>query len=771
MTANGAVVPPSVESGHIVIPADRLVRGRNVVRFEFRAGDVALNRQDEFLYSLFVPARASSTFPCLDQPDLKARWRLSLEVPDGWVAVANGSQTGRTAARGRVSYLFDETPPIPTYLFAFAAGKFSVETSRRGDRTFRMFHRETDAARITRNREAIFELHAQAMQWLERYTGIAYPFGKFDFVLIPSFQFSGMEHPGAVLYNANSLLLDASATEQQFLNRANVIAHETSHMWFGDLVTMRWFDDVWMKEVFANFMAAKIVNPAFPGMDHDLRFFIQHYPGAYDVDRTAGANPIRQDLANLNDAGSLYGAIIYQKAPIVMRQLERLLGEDTLREGLREYLTEHAFSNAGWPELVGMLDRRTPSDLSQWSRAWVAESGRPVITTDLTITDDVVDRLVIRQSDRDGRDVFWPQEIRIALGRGDSVQFVVARLDQPAIEIPGTPGTPAPDWVLPAAGGLGYGDFRLDARSRDALARQAHSIADAVTRGSAFVTLWDEMLDGRLPPETFRELLLNALTTETVELNLQLLLDQTRTLFWRFTPVSGRPAFAGRLEPVLRQGLDRAQTTSAKAAWFAAIRSVAWSAPTLAWLEDVWARRRAIPGLTLAEVDESELAADLAVRGVERAEAILDAQLARIENADRKARFTFIRPALSSDATVRAAFFESLKDAGNRSREAWVLDAARYLHHPWRAESARPMVRPALELLLEIKRTGDIFFPKRWADVTLGGYQSPAVSRDVRAFIDGLPPDYPERLRWVLLSSADPLFRAAAINGPIEAAR
>jgi aminopeptidase N len=123
-------------------------------------------------------------------------------------------------------------------------------------------------------------------------------------------------------------------------------------------------------------MASKIVNPSFPAINHDLRFFLQHYPVAYDVDRTAGANPIRQDLANLSEAGSLYGAIIYQKAPVVMRQLERLIGEADLREGLREYLTLHGFSNAGWPELVAMLDRRTPIDLAAWSRSWVNERGR-----------------------------------------------------------------------------------------------------------------------------------------------------------------------------------------------------------------------------------------------------------------------------------------------------------------------------------------------------------------------------------------------------------
>ena len=141
------------------------------------------------------------------------------------------------------------------------------------------------------NRDALIDLHVEALAWLEAYTAIPYPFGKFDFVLIPSFQFSGMEHPGAIYYNASSVMLDRTATHAQQLARANVIAHEVAHLWFGDLVTMKWFDDVWTKEVFAGFLADKVVNPMFPAVDHDLRFLWQHYPGAYDVDRTAA--PIR----------------------------------------------------------------------------------------------------------------------------------------------------------------------------------------------------------------------------------------------------------------------------------------------------------------------------------------------------------------------------------------------------------------------------------------------------------------------------------------------
>src|SRR6476619_4691544 len=315
-----------VVEGHVMRPAADLRAGSNEVRLAFLAGDASLNRNPEYLYTLFVPARAHLAFPCFDQPDLKARWTLALDVPSGWQVLANGAETAREESSGVVKVGFAETPPLPTYLFAFAAGKFSVETGERAGRTFRMFYRETDAAKVARNRDAIFDLHAASLAWLERYTSIPYPWGKFDFLLVPSFQFGGMEHSGAIFYNASGLLLDQSATQNQKLGRASLIAHETTHMWFGDLVTMRWFNDVWMKEVFANFMAAKIVNPSFPQVNHELRFLLAHHPAAYQVDRTAGTNAIRQELANLDEAGQMYGPIIYQKAPIVMRQLELIVG-------------------------------------------------------------------------------------------------------------------------------------------------------------------------------------------------------------------------------------------------------------------------------------------------------------------------------------------------------------------------------------------------------------------------------------------------------------
>jgi aminopeptidase N len=629
-----------------------------------------------------------------------------------------------------------------------------------------MLHRETDARKVARHRETLFDLHASSLEWLERYTGIPYPFGKFDFVLIPSFQFTGMEHPGSIYYNAASLLLDESATESQMLGRASVIAHETAHMWFGDLVTMRWFDDVWTKEVFANFMAAKIVNPAFPKVNHDLRFLVAHYPQAYSVDRTGGTHPIRQELANLNEAGSLYGPIIYQKAPIVMRQLERLIGADRLQEGLREYLQTFRFGNATWLDLVSILDGRSDLDVAAWSRAWISEAGRPSVVTDLEVDSERRARRLafVQQDPQQDRALQWTEQIHVLLGTVASPQTIPVELRGARVEVPEAVSQPRIDFVLPTGGGLAYGAFTLDEASRRLLLRRAGELEDPVARGAAWITLWEEMLERRVHPDAFVDAALAALPRESVEQNVQLLTGYLTEAFWVFLPKPERDRRAGLLEGALRAGITRSVSASQKSTYFTAFYSIVTSADGVAFLERVWRRQEKIPGLTLAETDEATMALELAVRGVPAAAAILEEQRGRFENPDRKARFEFVMPALAAQPDTRDAFFASLAEVGNRRREPWVVEGLRYLNHPLRAAESLKHLRPALELLREVQRTGDIFFPKNWMDAALYGHNTPAAAEAVRQFLADQQ-DYPVRLRRTILQTADDLFRAAEIAG------
>lgn len=770
LSVNGTPEEPRFSANHLWIPGDRFSPDEEQeIEVRFRAGDGSLNRSADYLYTLFVPDRAHTAIPLFDQPNLKGRWRVSLEVPEDWEALANGVPEGEeVVSPGRRLLRFAETPPLPSYLVAFVAGRFQVERAERAGRTLTFLHRETDPEKVRNNLPAILDLHGTALEWLEEYTGMAYPFDSFGFAAIPAFQYGGMEHPGAVLYRASSLFLEESRTQAEELGRASLIAHETAHMWFGDLVTMDWFDDVWTKEVFANFMAAKIVHPSFPQIDHDLRFLLAHHPAAYAIDRTAGANPIRQPLENLREAGTLYGPIIYQKAPVVMRQLERTLGPERFREGIREYLQAFAYENATWPDLITILDRIAPEQgLPEWSRVWVEEAGRPEVRVErsgVRVLEGV--RLLPRDPQDAGR--VWPQEVEVILGFGGGarIQRYPVRISDVPVDVPIPQGFPVPDFILPNGGGVEYGLFRLDPGTRGWLLEGLPGIPDPLLRGTAWITLWDAVLEGEVGVVEFLELLERGIVEEQDPLNLDRILGMTTTTVDLLLDPDLRRSRGAGTEDVLLERLRISAEegdAAAAAALFRSWRSIVRTSAGTARLARIARGEEEVPGVVLGEEDRIALAGALALRQVEGWERLWDERVSRTSNPDRRERMEFVRPALDRDPGVRAAFFESLSRPERRAREPWVLEALGYLHHPLREGDGERFIRPALELLPEIQRTGDIFFPAGWVGAALERHATPGAVSVVREFLDATP-GLPPRLRGKVLQSADLPARAARLR-------
>ena len=762
VTMQGEAIDYQTESEHIVIPAQHFKTGENEVTIQFRAGDMSLNRNEEFLYTLFVPDRAATAIPCFDQPNLKGKYTLTLHTPLDWNALANGPLIKEEKSKNSRTFYFGETKPVSTYILAFATGKFDIITQSRNGYEMTMFHRETDSSKVARNADAIFDLHGDALEWMENYTGIKYPFQKFDFALIPGFQYGGMEHPGAIFYKDASLFLESSATKSQYLSRAGLIAHETAHMWFGDLVTMNWFDDVWTKEVFAGFMGGKIVNPAFPEINHDLRF-LSNYASAYGVDRSQGANQIRQPLENLNMAGTLYGSIIYAKAPVVMKHLELMVGEETFQKGMQTYLSTYAFENATWPDLIKILDDLSEEDLTSWSQVWVDEPDRPTIDIDIKIDENGrILNFDLEQSDPKKKNRTWMQHFNLRLGydEGDNIHPVF--MNKRRVTVHDVKGLPLPNYILPNGKGVGYGYFKMDDASRSYLLANLPEIKDPMVRGTAWLNIWDDMLYGHAIPSQVIELGLKALESENDILNIQRILGRINSAYWSYLTQEQRIGLAEKLEKSYQSHLNRAESVSLKSTFFRSLRSITLTDSGYTWLKRVWAKEESISGLPLSERDYIALASELALRGKSDNQAILSSQLDRINNPDRKARFAFIMPALSNEENVRDEFFESIKKEENRAREPWVQSAVGYLNHPIRAVSAEKYILPSLELLEEIQRTGDIFFPARFISATLGGHQSENAVQIVNSFLDDRP-DYSSQLKLKILQAADGLYRSANI--------
>ncbi|MBL7851868.1 MAG: hypothetical protein JNN04_13280 [Cyclobacteriaceae bacterium] len=748
LSVNGERHEVIYENEHLLLHAGDLKAPTNSITLHFTAGEAALNRNDDYLYTLFVPSRASTCFPVFDQPDLKATFRLTLTIPSAWKALSNGKEESVTAEGDRKTIRFAATRPTSPYQFAFTAGNFRSATDPVSGMT--MLYRETDSAKVSRNVSRIFELHRESLEWLKQYTGIPYPFDKFDFALMPAFQFGGMEHPGAIFYRESSLFLEPSATINEELRRASLIAHETAHMWFGNLVTMQWFNDVWLKEVFANFMAAKMVSPSFPAVDHDLRFLMAHYPSAYEIDRSAGAHPIQQPLDNLRNAGSVYGAIIYQKAPIMMRNLEAWMGPDNFQQGLRDYLRDFSYGNATWDDLVAKLSPYAKEDLGLWNQAWIKTGGMPEI--DITRSED---GKYFLQITNDSLQTAWPQAVvyRIQSKYIDKLQTVTFRTSNRALLSkwvePGIVFTPNYD-------GRGYGYFHADTEVLQATWRTEKA---AVTRAAVWMTLWESFLREPISPISFSQEIMEAIAREKDPLLLEYLTDKLDRVFWQFLTPADRSLMAQGIEDKLLERLTVERDNSCKRALFSVFRSLASSPDGVSTLKRLWTKEITL-GMELNERDYIQLAYALALRQAEGSERILDEQLSRLSNPDRKAEFSFVRSALAADPAARDAFFASLKDKKNRAREPWVLEAVRYLHHPLRSETSERYLPESLELLGEIQRTGDIFFPKGWLDATLGYYRTPTAAAAVRTYLDQHK-DLRQDLRNKLMQSSDMLFRAA----------
>ena len=752
VTVNDQVVSRDVRNGHILISETDLQQGRNKVHIDFLAGEGSLNRNPDFLYTLLVPDRASDCFPSFDQPDLKASFRLNLSVPAHWNAVSNGAIRSDSLIGNRRNIRFNQADHLSTYQFAFAAGVLRKLTSDDGSMT--MYYRENDSVKVHSNAPEIFELHQKALKWMQEYTGIAYPYPKLDFALLPPFQYGGMEHPGSIFYKESSLMLDPAASVNEQLSRASLISHEVAHMWFGNLVTMKWFNDVWLKEVFANFMAARMVNPDFPQINHRLRFLLSHYPSAYEIDRSDGAHPVQQPLQNLQLAGTIYGAIIYQKAPIMMRNLEGVMGEAAFRNGLKDYLNTYRYGNAGWDDLIRSLEKFTDQDLDQWNRDWIKRPGRPEIAyrkEKEKITFEVVN---------DTGRMFWPQHFNVMVSGNNTPETFTLKTEKEAFEMP--LNEPVPKFIFPNSNGSGYGYFRLNEEDLKQLLSAVNSLNDPEQRAAAFMSLWEEVLNGQLPPDQMLSALKTGLAVEKDPLILDYLSARTGDVYWKLLNSDTRYRQAQELEKVIWIRISGEADISLKRTLFSLYRSIVITEDGIHKLMDIWAGRLDA-GIRLSENDFIQIASALALRDIPEADSVLTIQLARIKNPDRKSQMEFTLAALSADTSLRHSFFKKISNAEERVREPWVLEGLRYLHHPLRIDKSVKLINPSLELLEEVQQTGDIFFPKGWLDATLGNHHS---SEAVHALNDYLKlnPELPDYLRRKVLQSSDMMKRANRIR-------
>ncbi len=770
MTANGTPVTPRAASGHLTIGGSALRDGENEVTLDFTsaiapAGASVIRFHDavdnaDYLYTLLVPADANQLFPCFDQPDLKARVTLALTTQRGWTAVANG-RLARVDTASALTFTFAESEPISTYLVAFAAGPWTVRSQVVDGRPISLYVRASRAREV--EADSLIAINARAIAWLERYTARPFPFQKFDFLLAPAFPFGGMEHPGAVFYNEESFIYRERPTLTQLLGREATIYHEVAHQWFGDFATMRWFDDLWLKEGFATYLAAVMQSDLSPSANAWKTFYLRNKPAAYAVDASRGTTPVWQQLANLDQAKSNYGAIVYNKAPGILKQLNYLVGDTVFRDGLRGYLREHSYGNATWRDLLAAVGSAAGRPLAEWGTGYILRPGMPVLTQRLDVRNGKITRLAIEQQAAHPLSgaAPWPARIEVLLGYADAPAVrVPVVLRGRVTEVP-VKGTRAPDFVFANARDFGYALVHLDSRSVGWLEGHIGEVRDDFLRAMLWGALWDEVRAAQLAPARYVRVALRELPHDTDEQLVPVLLGRISRAVSAYLSPAERERVRPDIERVLLAGAnDSARSYGVRKNHLDAFISLAHSPAALATIDALLDSSAAV-GAPLRPPTRWAIVTTLVARSAPTAETRLAAETRRDSTTEGRRR-AFVAGAAHPDSATKAQYWTRYFGDGNLN-EDWVTASLRAFNDPERDDLTRRYLVPALDSLPWIQQNRRIFFLGNWVSATLDGQRSaPALEAvdDMLRRRSGMARD----LREKILQSRDELVRTVAIR-------
>lgn len=463
-----------------------------------------------YLYSHLEPSDARRIFPCFDQPDLKAPFEFTVTAPGEWTVLSNQPPAEQPAvahdsAADTQTVRFQPTPLLSTYLTAVAAGPYIAK-----HRTWRAPNdpeRTIELTALARTSMAdylddeILEITAQSLDYFDEHFGYPYPWGKYDSIFVPEYNLGAMENPGLVTFTEN-YLFRSQATRAQHAGRTNTILHEMSHMWFGDLVTPHWWDDLWLKESFAEFMSADSSAHATAYTEAWTNFAAQRKNWAYLQDQLPTTHPIKAEIPDVDAARQNFDVITYAKGAAVLKQLVHFVGRDNFYAGARDYFQAHAFATATFDDLLDALRHHTDRDVDAWSDAWLKTSGPDTLRPEIAVTDGRIDNLRIAGS------IKRPHRIDATLYDAQLAPSRTFDVDvRPGEEtvIAEAAGLPQPALVLLNDGDHTYAKVRFDDTSLRTVLERLSELSNELSRAVIWTALWDMTRDGELPVRDYVE--------------------------------------------------------------------------------------------------------------------------------------------------------------------------------------------------------------------------------------------------------------------------
>jgi len=563
---------------------------------------------ETYLYSQFEIADACRVFACFDQPDLKAPFTFSVTAPAAWMVVSNEKAPPPTQVGDVATWYFAPTPPLPTYVTAIIAGPYRGLTATAVTRD----GRELDLgvycrASLVRHLdcEEVVATTRGGLAFYEEVFDHGFPFSKYDQVFVPEFNAGAMENAGAVTLS-ESYVFRSVVPDAVRERRAITVLHELAHMWFGDLVTMRWWDDLWLNESFAEYVShlATVRTTRWTGAW--ATFAGREKSWAYQQDQLPTTHPVVADMHDLEDVEVNFDGITYAKGASVLRQLVAWVGEDEFFAGVRAYFARYAWGSTTLADLLAELERTSGRDLSTWARLWLQRSGVGCLAPELVASGSTVEQLALLYS-HEGHDSDDLPPHRLAVAGYDLLDGALRRswrteLDvvAPRTLVPEAAGRGRPTVLLLNDGDLAYTKVRLDLSSMRAAMASRHTFDDPLTRALVWGMWWDTTRDGEIPPSTFVASVAEQVANERDSSQVLLMFRQVTIALTQWIPPERRPGASGNLVARLLELVD--DTTIDADVRHQCLRAVcrhARRANVVDWLAALLVGQRAVPGITL----------------------------------------------------------------------------------------------------------------------------------------------------------------------------
>ena len=579
-----------------------------------------------YLHTQFEPYDAHRVFACFDQPDIKARFTLTVTAPEEWDVVSNSPST-----REANVWRFPPTEVISTYLVAVVAGPYHVVRDVHGRVELGIYCRESLAQYL--DAEELFTLTKQGLDFFEEEFDYPYPFAKYDQLFVPEFNFGAMENPGCVTFN-EYMVFRSRQTEAAHEGRANTLLHEMAHMWFGDLVTMKWWDDLWLNESFATYMAYHALAEATRFRDSWVRFAAGVKAGAMAQDQMPTTHPISADIVDTDAVRLHFDGITYLKGASTLKQLVAWVGQDAFRDGLQRYFRRYEWRNAELADFLSNLEQASGRKLTDWSTEWLETAGVNTLRAEFTGR-DAYESFSIVQTGQPGNDTIRSHRVAVGVYRlagGALVRDRRVELDVVGArtEVAELAGETVPDLLLLNDDDLTYAKVRLDERSLATLAGHLSDIADPLARTLCWAATWDMVRDAELATRRFVALVLAHAPAEGDDSALARLLGQAASAADVYGDPANREALHASLAAAAREALAGAEPGSDRQLiWARHFISVAESADDLAYARALLDGSEDVSGLVVDTDLRWQIVMSLAAEGVEDGEALIAAELER----------------------------------------------------------------------------------------------------------------------------------------------